>query len=61
MTVAEIVAASRKAQGLPERVEDAATLARLAALLQNETPVCKSVRKRRAGVERKHTHDRIPT
>jgi len=29
--------------------------------LQNETLACKSVRKRRASVERTHTHDRTPT
>lgn len=38
MTLAEIVAESRKAQGLPPIVADEATLARLALLLQNPTP-----------------------
>ncbi len=42
MTIAEIVAESRRAQGVPPTVEDGAALARLARLLQTRTPARQS-------------------
>ena len=37
MTVAELVAASRAAQGLPPRIEDPATLSRVASIIAAQT------------------------
>jgi hypothetical protein len=57
MTVSEIVAESRKAQGLPARVEDGATLTRLTQLFQNTTtPVCAESGKTRKRASKGHLH-----